>query len=209
MESKYLIGARNARKENNSEDAKKFYDLVRTDDPENLEARFFYSFYSLQAGTNGEIPNRFLELCRTTISVIEDLSKKEDNDEYKQSLLKEIVDTFVPETWTIYAYTVDLTVGEGNNRVNVIGADKRDRICKEGVKTLYALGDLITSGFSNLPQAKKLAVAAWKEGVFLSQKWYGSFKKEVTEEYAYKIKKVDPNYEMPKKAGCIQVAGKR
>lgn len=209
MESKYLISARNARKENNSEDAKRFYDLVRVDDPENLESRFFYSYYSLQEGTNGEIPTRFVNLCNTVISVVKELSKKEDSNENKQTLLNDIVDTFVPETWTIFAYLINLTVGEGSNRVQVIDKSKRDIVCKEGVNTLYALGDLINNEFSNLPDAKKLAVSSWKEGVFLSQKWYALFKKAVTEEYANKIKAIEPNYVMPRKAGCIQVAAKR
>lgn len=63
MENKYLKLAREARSEGNSEDAKKFYDLVRTEDPENGEAKFFYAYYALYEVTNGEIAKRFTNLC--------------------------------------------------------------------------------------------------------------------------------------------------
>lgn len=58
--NKYLKPARTAREEDNTEDAKKYYDMVRTDDPENGEAKFFYAYYSLYEGKNGEIPQNFL-----------------------------------------------------------------------------------------------------------------------------------------------------
>ena len=44
--SKYLKLARTAREEDNSEDAKRYYDMVRTEDPENGEAKFFYAYYA-------------------------------------------------------------------------------------------------------------------------------------------------------------------
>ena len=43
-ENKNLRLARQARAENNSEDAKLFYNKVREDDPENGEAKFFYAY---------------------------------------------------------------------------------------------------------------------------------------------------------------------
>ena len=49
-ESKNLKLARMARKENNSEDGKLFYGKVREEDPENVEAKYFYAYYSLYEG---------------------------------------------------------------------------------------------------------------------------------------------------------------
>lgn len=48
-----------------------------------------------------------------------------------------------------------------------------------------------------------LAVKAWKEYVSLAQKWYAYAPKGDAEIYAAKIQKVEPSYEMPKKAGCV------
>ena len=42
--NKYLILARQARAEGNSEDAKTYYNKVREENPEDGEAKFFYAF---------------------------------------------------------------------------------------------------------------------------------------------------------------------
>ena len=68
-DTKYLKLARTARDENNGEDAKKFYDMVRVEDPENGEAKFFYQYYSLYEGKNIEIANRFIKLVKAGSSV--------------------------------------------------------------------------------------------------------------------------------------------
>ena len=61
-----------------------------------------------------------------------------------------------------------------------------------------------------LKASKTLAVSAWKEGVSLQQKWYAyKYEGKSAEEYAAKIQKVEPEYVMPKKAGCISLANKR
>ena len=69
-ESKNLRLARQARAENNTEDAKTFYNKVREEDPENGEAKYFYAYYSMYEGKNGEIPTKFANLCKTLTSSI-------------------------------------------------------------------------------------------------------------------------------------------
>ena len=44
-QNKYLVLARRAREEGNAEDARRYYDILRTEDPDNAEAKFFYSYY--------------------------------------------------------------------------------------------------------------------------------------------------------------------
>ena len=60
-----------ARKENNSEDGKLFYGKVREEDPENVEAKYFYAYYSLYEGKNGELASRFSTLCKTLTSSLQ------------------------------------------------------------------------------------------------------------------------------------------
>ena len=74
---------------------------------------------------------------------------------------------------------------------------------------LRDLGDEIVKQFGETPEALRLAVIPWKEYVSLSQKWYAYAVKGEPETYTEKIKKVDPSYEMPKKAGCISSANKK
>lgn len=209
MASKYLINARNAREEKNSEDAKRFYDMVRTEDPDNAEAKFFYSYYSLREGTNGEIALRFGRLCNVVIPTIKALAKSEDSKEEKMSVLKAVGDAFIPETWSLNRYMNHLTVGTGSNQERVLSDSDITSVCKNGVNTLYAMGDEIESTFAGDSTAMQVAVAAWKEAITLTQKWYSYFDESLPAKYAEKIKRIDPSYEMPKKGGCIQLADKR
>ena len=205
--SKYLKNARMAREANNTEDAKRFYDMVRTDDPENAEAMFFYQYYALYEGKNGEIPSRFKTLTNSLISSVKFLAASEDED--AMEVLEAIVSAFVPMTWSLNRYMNSLFVGSGDQRQRVIPASDIGRACEDGVVALYNLGDLIVEKFQG-DKAKTIAVTAWKEGVTLQQKWYSyKYNGKTAEEYASKIQTVEPEYIMPKKAGCISFADKR
>ena len=76
---KYLNLARRAREENNAEDAKKFYDMVRIEDPENYEARFFYSYYTLWSGRKMDAVSNYKALIATSMSIVKDLLRAADS----------------------------------------------------------------------------------------------------------------------------------
>lgn len=202
---KYLKLARTAREEGNTEDAKRYYDMVRTDDPENGEAKFFFAFYSLYEGKNGEIPKRFSNLCGGLKSSIK-LVKESDSDEAeKLSIIGAILGAFVPETWANKRY-MDKKNREtkvGDSYVTVFSNSQITSVLKEGMATLKDIGDYVASIYSSSPEGMKLAASAWKEYVSMAQKWYAYAPKGDAEAYAAKIQAVDPSYELPKKAGCI------
>ena len=208
---KYLKLARQAKADDNSEDAKNYYNKVREEDPENGEAKFFYAYYALYEGKNGEIPTRFSNLCKVlpnSINLIENSSLPKAE---KLIAIEEIVSTFVPETWALNRYmnSKNHETKIGDSYVKVFESYSIKNVCVTGMKTLKALGDQIEKIFSIDPECKRIAVIAWKEYVSLSQKWYAYAEKGDAEIYAEKIKKVDPSYEMPKKAGCISFANQK
>lgn len=208
--SKYLVNARQARDNNNTEDAKRFYDMVRTDDPMNGEAMFFYQYYSLYEGKNGEIPTRFINIQKALEPSINAVVNSEDAPEEKMTIIAAIVNAYIPLTWTLNRYMNGLNTGTGANRVTVISASTISSTCEAGVIKLYGLGDLLESIFGENGAAKVLSIACWKEAITLQQKWYAYKYAGITPEtYAEKIKAVEPEYEIPKKAGCIQLADKR
>lgn len=208
---KYLKLARTARKEDNTEDAKRYYDMVRTDDPENGEAKFFFAFYSLYEGKNGEIPKRFSNLCGGLKSSIK-LVKESDSDEAeKLSIISAILGAFVPETWANNRYMNNKNheTKVGDSYVTVFSNSQITSVCKEGMATLKDIGDYVASIYSSSPEGMKLAASAWKEYVSLAQKWYAYAPKGDAETYAAKIQAVDPSYELPKKAGCISFSNSK
>lgn len=210
-ENKNLMLARQARKENNTEDAKRFYDLTRIDDPENGEAKFFYAYYSLYEGKNIEVPSKFSNLCKTVRPSIELVKKSEASKEEQLESIKEIVETFVPETWTINRYmnSKNHETKIGDSYVKIFDSTAIKACCLGGMATIRDLGNDLATLYGEDAEAKRLATVAWKEYVSLSQKWYSWAVKGDAEIYAEKIKQVDPSYVMPEKAGCISFANKK
>lgn len=209
MDNKYLRLAREARTENNSEDAKKFYEMVKIDNPENGEAKFFYAFYCLYEGKNSEIATRFVNLCMTLEKSVKKVAESNDSDDEKLAIIEAIADSFIPETWNLNRYMNNLTVGSGNDRQRVLSNNDIISVCKNGMQGCYDLGDAIEKFFAGNDKAMLVAVRCWKEGVSLQQKWYAYGDKTAPERYTLKIKKYDFSYEMPKKARCISFANKK
>ena len=210
-ENKNLRLARQARAENNSEEAKLFYNKVREDDPENGEAKFFYAYYSLYEGKNKELADKFSKLSTALIPAINLVKASSLSKEEQLKSIGEIVNAYVPECWAMNRYMnkKNHETKVGDSYVKVFSTGEITSCCRTGMSTLKNLGDSLDKLFVSDPACKKLAVIAWKEYVSLSQKWYAYAVKGDAEIYAAKIKKVDPSYEMPKKAGCISFADKK
>ena len=210
-ENKNLKLARQARAENNTEDAKLFYNKVREEFPDNGEAKYFYAYYSLYEGKNVEIPSKFSNLCKGIVPAISMIKESSLSKEEQLASIGEIVNCFVPETWVLNRYMNNKNheTKIGDSYVKVFDNSSIISVSKNGMATLKTLGDKIEGLYINDPECKKLATIAWKEYVSLSQKWYAWAVKGDAEIYAEKIKKVDPSYEMPKKAGCISLANKK
>lgn len=210
-ENKYLKLARQARDEENSEDAKKYYDKVREEDPENGEAKYFYAYFSLYEGTNGELPRRFGNLCTVLSTSIKLVANSSLSNADKLKIVEEITDSFVPEVWAENRYMnrKNHETKIGDSYVKVFDQSQIISCSRNGMLALKDLGDQIDKLFANNSEAKRIAVKAWKEYVSLSQKWYAYAIKGDPEIYAEKIKLIDPSYEIPKKAGCISFAGSK
>lgn len=209
--SKYLTLARQARAEGNSEDAKTYYNKVREENPESGEAKFFYAFYALYEGKNGEVPNRFANVCQVVCTSIKMIKNSDDSLEEQYATISEIVAAFLPETWSLNRYMNNKNheTKIGDSYVKVFDNSSIVACCKNGMFALRDLGDMIEKLYNSDDGAMEIAVLAWKEYVSLAQKWYAYPPKGEAEIYAEKIIKVDPSYEIPKKAGCISFANKK
>ncbi len=210
-ESKNMRLARQAMAENNTEDAKAFYLKAREEDPENGEAKFFYAYCCLYEGLVKEVPNRFSNLCKVLLSSINLVKNANCSKEEQLKTTEIIVEKFVPETWALNRFmnAKNHEKKVGNQYVNVYSLSEIKSVSAEGMKTLKELGDGIEKNYPLDTEGKRLAVIAWKEYVSLSQKWYTYAVKGDAEIYAEKIKKIEPSYEMPKKAGCISFADRK
>ena len=209
--NKYLILARQARAEGNSEDAKTYYNKVREESPEDGEAKFFYAYYALYEGKNGEIPQRFGNVCQAVFSALKMVKNSNAPIAEQYATISEIVNAFLPMTWTLNRYmnNKNRETKVGDSYVKVFDQNVIVSSCKKGMFTIRDLGNEMESTYGGDAGAMEIAVLAWKEYVSLAQKWYAYPPKGEAEAYAEKIKKIEPSYEMPKKAGCISFSDKR
>ena len=210
-ENKNLKLARQARAENNSEDAKLFYNKVREEFPDNGEAKFFYAYYALYEGKNIELAGKFANLCKGVVPSINMIKNSSLSKEEQLASIEEIMNSFVPETWVLNRYMNNKNheTKIGDKYVTVFNFNEIASVCRNGMASIKEVGDTVEKLYINDAECKRLAVIAWKEYVSLSQKWYRWAVKGDAEIYAEKIKAVDPTYEMPKKAGCISLANKK
>lgn len=206
--SKYLTLARQARADGNSEDAKNYYNKVREENPENGEAKFFYMYYALYEGTNGELPQRFNNVCQAALTAVKMVKNSGAPVAEQYKTVSEIVDAFLPMAWSLNRYmnNKNRETKVGDRYVQVFDRNAIQSAGKRGMFTIRDLGDEIQSIYGGDAGAMAIAVTAWKEYVSLAQNWYAYPPKGEAEAYAEKIKKIEPSYEMPKKAGCISFA---
>ena len=228
-QNKYLLLARRAREEDNAEDAKKYYDMVRTEEPDNAEAKFFYSYYRLYSGTNGEAVDNFLSMCKGVDNTLKLIVSSDDTIEEKKSLIKTIFDCIMDlyddiylkaagdgrtnEVRSIHTKTITTIIethtnnyGEDEHILEVTYKYKSKKL--QVPSAMYTLGDEIERKYSSNPKLMAIALDLWKRAIVNQQKaiYLGPGKKKGDEEmakYAAKIQKYEPAYAMPKKAGCI------
>lgn len=202
-DNKYLTLARRAREEGNVEDARKFYDTVRTDDPDHVEARFFYAYYRLWDGTKGEAYNDFIKFCNATKSIVEAVADSDAETEDKVKLLADMQSCIKGLPAAMSSIQIELWKVASDSEKTKYNNQKKH--CENmGIQCLYRLGDAIEDCFADNAEAQKIAVAAWKSGVAVQQQYpYCGIDKSLPEKYLPKIQKADPDYTLPKKAGCI------
>ena len=190
-QNKYLLLARRAREEDNAEDAQKYYDMVRTEDPDNAEAKFFYSYYHMYSGKVGEAVHNYLSLCKGIDSTLKMIIASEITAEEKKALIKAILNC----TMNAYSsaesayYKVNtgsiVEIKEAYDKAvkNIIGTYtdnfgedqelfeininiKLSKLSTSMYDTpFYNLGDEIESKYSSNPELMKKAVDLWKKGI--------------------------------------------
>ena len=190
-QNKYLLLARRAREEDNAEDAKKYYDIVRTEDPDNAEAKFFYSYYHMYSGTVGDAVHNYLSLCKGIDSTLKMIVASESTAEEKKALIKAILnctmkayDTAesayykvntgsIVEIKGAYDKAVKATIGTYTDN---FGEDKELFEISINIKLsklvtsmydtpFYDIGDEIESKYSSDPELMAKAIDVWKKGI--------------------------------------------
>ena len=209
MESKYLNLAREARRENNFDDAKKYYDMVRIDDPENPEAKFYSVYFKVRNSVNKDLPNNFSEYTSSISNIIGKVKSSSLTDDEKISLVGEIAADHISLTTTVY----DIVYKNANGQARIFDAHTLNRIVRCGVPSLESMGDQIVDLFGDNTQSLNAAANCWK-AIFKKANWNQWYYYQRAgnkaasaakwEETIKKINKIDPSFtaQKPKPVSC-------
>ena len=203
---KYLKLARSAREGNDTEDAKKYYDLVRTEDPDNAEASFYYLYYRLWDGMKKDWKNNYFTLADRVPSVIKMVANSDQTDGEKLNLLQDMFRDSHGLWKTCRSVMMQI-------RDNYGGGDE----VVSGFVYNLNFGDTIEECFAGKKEFLDLAVEAWKSGlqvyadhknVVFPTEWKKLGVDTLLPKYTEKIKQSDPSYETPKGSGfkgCVTI----
>lgn len=221
MDDKYLKLARQAREENNTEDAKKFYDMARTEDPENVEAKFYYAYFNLNDAIVKEVPNKFIDYCKVALASVKMLKESEMDEKAKKELLADIASTHASEAVSMYRYVESHRDRSRSDYVDPNGFydfSQVNAVQLSAIHSLDDMGNFIANSFGDDPEAMKLAADLWK-GIFavkIFSQWYffqsASGNKEESKkkwhELVEKIQKVDSSFATPEEPKAVQCGSK-
>ncbi len=187
---KYLTTARDFLVTGDLDNACVHYFEVSKDAPENAEAEFFgayLGYQSLVEENSASAVNAFKAMAACLEKAVKCVKESDVEDIGKGLILEKIVEVYTPITRFVFK--------KFSTTASTI---------ETGVLGLYALGNAIKKEFGSNPEAMKQAAVAWKEAVALQREFYAyKYNGVKPEDYEADIKKVDPTYTMPKKAGCV------
>lgn len=217
-ESKYLKLARQAREDNNTEDAKKFYDMARVEDPENIEAKFFYAYYNLNDAINRDVPNKFVDYTKAAVSSVKLLITSTLADKQKKELLKEIVAIHERETVSIPNYVltkIERTDSNGISNGGIYSYSEYSMVENASMKSLEEMGNTIANAFGDDETCMSYAVALWKQifnhhsqAFFTKSAGTADESAKKWHELVEKIQKVDPSFPTPKEPFVLKCGKK-
>lgn len=193
FELKTLQLARKCLFDQKEQDAFDYYMEVFKENSDNPEAAFFSYERAFTKSMSSPSDN---QETRTLFFAVSDSITKAITYAAESSCTKE--EKLFLTTILAYHY-----LPIANSVIKVPFTSPSERI-QLAVTTLYAAGNAIEAAYAPDTESMKLAVRLWKDGVKLHQQFYSyTYSGNKAEDYVAKIQTVEPDYVMPKKAGCI------
>lgn len=190
--------ARAALAEGKQKDAKAYYQKALDENTGNAEAAFWVLAIGWRDRINSQgnadaMREAFTTMSDALVDTAEQLAAPENIGAEKGAILAAAVNAYLP--------IADYVVRQGES---IAGPESR---IQYAALTFYGTGNAIERNFASNPQAMAAACTTWKEGVKLQRKFYAySYDGNKAEVYVEKIQKIEPDYVMPNKPGCISLA---
>ena len=198
--SKYLQAARQALQEKNYEDAKKYYEMVKLEDPTNAEAKIQYQYAKFEDCTNGQAYDCYTDYMNLVKYAVNNISASDMTVEEQIAFLSELIDTNV-NALNSCCRAMNYIKTENDGTSATINRLKRESI-------LFArdFGDAIEQKYKDSTEGMQAACKAWKSFVNRANgnAWVPKPDAEMIPTYVEKIQKIDPSFNfVAKKRGCF------
>lgn len=179
-----FIYARESLREGELKNAEGHYFMLHEKDPENAEAEFFSAYMSFNSFVEKKdyesAGNAFKAMTKSLKTAVKCIKDAECDGDENMFVLSKLVEIYTP--------------------IARFPFDKRIHSCPffDGISALFALGDAIENEYKSDPRAMKLAIELWKEAVSFYTTYQPSALNSIKpENYAEKIKQLDPTYNIP------------
>lgn len=195
----YYQLAHRAKENNNADDALKYYDLIRQEDPDSWEANFYPVYYRTMQCKIAEIALAAAQVSNCEKTVFTLIKEKVEDKEEQEKAMTEVVMKLITVSAMLF--------GAAKNHYDGIDAQVKNRFVQQYANNgsaardiLYNAGNHIVSIFGDEYGMK--ATACWREGVRQHNILNGVFKDkklnaDIINSYNEKIKKYDPSYNAP------------
>ena len=200
LENLYEL-ARRAKKEDNKKNAVKYYDLILMEEPDNWEAAFYSTFFSVAEATIPQIKESAEAVMHATETVIHLIHDEvSDEDAQKNAVAMITLDTLAMAN---PFYTA------ANNYYNGIAKEQKNQYLQEYVSNVFAvvsllqnLGDQIDTIFKEDPAFHQFSLMVWKEAItkhnsIMTMLIKGEENKQIILSYVKKVQKYEPTYVEP------------
>lgn len=198
--------ARRAKENDHGEEAMRYYDMILIKDPTSWEASFYVVYFKAKTCKIGQIASAgesVYNCVETVLQLIKDyvVDKEEQIKAYTEvSQRITSLSVMLFENARKHYFSIDASIykqyeGELVER------------CATAMFCVYQTGDVLERLFGEDKEAQERAVIAWKQGIS-EHVLLAEISSRVTakvQEYAAKIRKYEPTYEVPtvqKSGGC-------
>ena len=202
-----FILARRARDDNDTEGARKYYEMILLEAPQNWEAAFYALFFSAKDSTVPDIPYTAQKAADGIDSVLALVHALDDADA-SRAALTEIV-TRMDELAVLMFNVAQMKCKDelAKNPSSANATNNMVRRCDAALRMMYTLGDEIHRQFDGAFDS--IAAVAWKSGVNMHLLLLPSLRRraentEVLGNYAAKIRRQEPDFALPdlQRRGC-------
>ena len=195
-----FILARRARDDNDAEGARRYYEMILLEAPQNWEAAFYALFFGAKDSTVPDIPYTAQKAADGIDSVLALVHAQDDTDA-ERAALTEIV-TRMDELAVLMFNVAQLKCKEtlAKNPSAANAANDMVRRCDAALRMMYTLGDEIHRQFDGAFDS--IAAVAWKSGVNMHLLLLPSLRRraeniETLKYYADRIRTQEPGFALP------------